>query len=136
MQFESPSSAESVSLPKESSFSTDVLVNTAAFGAICFNYSNFCRIFVRVNFLQDQPYKSGAIHLYYLAQCLTQVHPPLTCLKIYLPEELVQLVFLFFYLFEPHNLLTGATFFSSNSAHACILSNKAATWLHAEPSLK
>ena len=39
-------------------------------------------------------------------------------------------------LFQAHNLLVEATLFSSNNVHVCNLNNKAATWLHAAPSLK
>ena len=115
-----------------SSFSRDLLVNTAAFGVIYFNFSNFCRIFSE--FLAGSTVQKERNSSALFGTTFGTSSSPFDLLKDMFTEGAVSNFFLD--LFQAYYLLVEATLFSSNSVHARNLNNKAAIWLHAAPSLK
>ena len=113
------------------SLSKDVLVNTVGFGATCFNSSKFPRIFAE--FLTGSTVQKKRNSSILFGTTFGTISSPFDLLKDIFTKEAVSTCFLD--LFQAHNLLVDETF-SSNSVHTCNLKNKAATWLHAAPSLK
>ena len=97
-----------------------------------FNYSNFCPIFAE--FLTGSAVQKGRKSSILLGTTFDTSSSLFELFKDIFTKGAGSACFLD--LFEAHNLLVGAILFSSNSAHACNLNNKAATWLHAEPSLE
>ena len=128
----SPDQLTPLGKPWVSSLLRGVLVNTAAFGVICFNSGNFCHIFAE--FLKGQQYKKRHNSSVLLGTTFGTSSSPFDLLKDIFTEGAVSTCFLD--LFEAHNLIIEATLFSFKSVHACNLNNKAAAWLHAKPSLK
>ena len=112
-----------------SSLPRDVLANTEALGAICFNSATFA-LFLP-NFLQG---KQWAQFIYNIWHNIWTSLSPFDLLKDIFIKGAVSTCFLD--LFQAHDLLVEATLFSSSSVHDCSLNNEAATWLHAAPGLK
>ena len=88
----------------------------------------FCRISYRVNCTK------WAQFIYTIWHNIWTSLSPFDLLKDIFIKGAVSTCFLD--LFQAHDLLVEATLFSCSSVHVCSLNNKAATWLHAAPSLK